>query len=70
MDMTHGKPLHYQSYLLRCWAEREARSGRLVWRFSLEDNLTRQQRGFAGLEELVAALQSELTRDRRDMSTA
>lgn len=51
----------YQVYLLRVWRERPALPGRpAVWRFSLEDTRTRQRRGFATLEALVAFLRVEL----------
>jgi hypothetical protein len=55
---SFDKPTCYRSYLLSFWEER----GRdpdtpVVWRFSLEDPHTGQRRGFAGLEERVAALE-------------
>jgi len=51
-----GKPrsFHYQSYILRLWQEgSKAERG---WRFSLEDTLTGQRRGFGSLAALVAHL--------------
>jgi len=56
--MIQRQPLRYQSYLLRCWEERDA--DLTLWRFSLEDPRTGQRRGFANLTELVIALHMEL----------
>lgn len=52
--------LHYRSYVLRCWAECDRDKDAPLWRFSLEDTRTGQRRGFAGLNELVIALRTEL----------
>jgi hypothetical protein len=52
--------LHYRSYVLRCWAEFDRDRGAALWRFSLEDTRIGQRRGFASLNELVAALRTEL----------
>jgi hypothetical protein len=55
------KPPRYRAFLLRCWEERRRGIGcGVVWRFSLEDAHTGQRRGFAGLEEMVAFLRSQL----------
>jgi hypothetical protein len=50
----------YRSYLLRCWEERAETGSDKVWRFSLEDTRTGQRRGFASLNELLAALETDL----------
>ena len=47
-------PLIYRSYLLRLWQVR-AEAG-LVWRASLEEVKTGDQRGFTSMEELIAYL--------------
>jgi hypothetical protein len=60
MVMMGDESLHYRSYMLRCWAERGQGTDAALWRFSLEDTRTGQRRGFAGLNELVTALQTEL----------
>jgi hypothetical protein len=52
---TRKRPPRYQSYVLRCWAERLP-----AWRFSLEDPNTGRRCGFADLEALLAFLQAEL----------
>ena len=53
----------YQVYLLRVWQAQAAGSERkTVWRFSLEDTQTKQRRGFASLEEMVAFLSESLDR--------
>ena len=62
------KPPRYRSYLLTFWEER----GRdpqtpVVWRFSLEDPRTGQRRGFSGLEEVMAFLQTELVGNQDEM---
>lgn len=51
----------YRIYLLTLWAEqgREADES-VVWRFSLKDPHTGQQRGFANLTTLVTALLEEI----------
>jgi hypothetical protein len=47
----------YRSYLLRLWSEQSA--GKLVWRASLEEALTRERRSFASLDDLVSFLYEE-----------
>lgn len=54
------KPPAYISYLLRIWEERSEQPAMRVWRFSLEDPLTSQQRHFASLETLVGWLEAEM----------
>jgi hypothetical protein len=59
--LTLNKPGRYVAYLLRCWVEqREDAAAPPAWRFSLEDPHTGRRRGFASLEQLVAALAHEL----------
>ena len=58
------KPIKQQStyrvYVLRSWQEGDSSSGvPAVWRFSLEDPVIRQRRGFADLEALIRYLASE-----------
>ncbi len=45
-------------YILRLWREPGPRQA--AWRFSLEDPLTRQRRGFADLESLTAFLEEQM----------
>lgn len=53
----------YHIYLLTLWAERtEKAESPSVWRFSLKDPQTGQQRTFANLTMLVAALVEEMAR--------
>lgn len=53
-------------YLLAAWEERHPDPDEpVIWRFSLEDARTRQRRGFADLQALVAALQQEMAEDRQ-----
>lgn len=54
----------YFSYLLRLW--REGNGGEVVWRAYLEDAQTREQHGFASLEELVAFLSRVINREGSD----
>jgi len=55
------KPPHYRSFLLTLWEERsQDPSLPSVWRFRLEDPHTGQQRGFADMDALVAALEQEM----------
>jgi hypothetical protein len=58
--MKSHEPSHYRSYLLRCWTESNPNPDTALWRFSLEDTRTGQRRGFADLNQLVTALQTEL----------
>jgi hypothetical protein len=48
----------YRVYLLRLWEEKGAPELAGVWRFSLQDPRTGEQRGFADLETLMAFLQA------------
>jgi len=49
------------AHLLIMWRERPARPGQpAVWRFSLEDVQTRERRGFADLDDLLAFLKSQM----------
>jgi hypothetical protein len=60
MNARDGPP-RYRSYLLRCWEERgRTHAGADTWRFSLEDPHTGRRRGFASLDDLVAAVRGEL----------
>jgi hypothetical protein len=53
----------YRIYLLTLWAERgEKAEMPAVWRCSLKDPQTGQQRAFATLTALVAALVEEMVR--------
>ena len=60
------KASRYLSYIVRCWQEPSVHAGRetKVWRFSLQNPSTNQQRGFATLEALLIALQEELADDK------
>ena len=50
----------YHSYVLTFWEERSHDpDASVVWRFSLKDPHTNQRRGFPGLQEMVAFLQTE-----------
>ena len=49
----------YCSYLLRCVQQRGRNPPE--WHFSLEDTRTAELRGFASVEELIAALQDEFS---------
>jgi len=64
-----NRPLHYRSYLLRFWEERErpppapASSGAFPggrWRFSLEDPHSGARLGFADFDRLIAFLQDQM----------
>lgn len=49
----------YQVYVMRLWQEDSASPEAYpVWRFSLEEPLTGQRRGFSCLAELVAFLEN------------
>jgi hypothetical protein len=65
---TLKKTPRYLSYVVRCWQERSVHAGReiMVWRFSLQNPRTNQQRGFATLESLLVSLQAELADDEVD----
>ena len=56
------KKFRYRSYVVSVWQERSVHAGQevMVWRFSLQDPLTNQRRGFANIESLLIALQTEL----------
>jgi hypothetical protein len=58
-----SKASPYRIYLLTLWAERgDQAEAPMVWRCSLKDPQTGQQRAFATLTALVAALVEEMTR--------
>jgi hypothetical protein len=65
-QVSSQKPFRYLSYIVRCWQEPSVHAGRetSVWRFSLQDPRTGQQRGFATLEALLISLQEELADER------
>jgi hypothetical protein len=58
----------YISYLLRLW--RVSRTGKPVWRASLESPLTGQRLAFANLADLFAFLESETGRSSQDQDEA
>ena len=59
MKDTQGRS-SYRVYLLRSWREGDpVPEAPPVWRFSLEDPVTRQRRGFANLEALTSFLAAE-----------
>jgi hypothetical protein len=61
-----SRPPRYHTFLLTLWEERSQDAHAPdVWRFRLEDPRTGQQRGFANLEALMAALEQEMA-DRLD----
>jgi hypothetical protein len=58
--MSHKEEqLPYFAYLLRVWLTRDGEQW--VWRASLEYPTTGERRGFAGLSELVAYLQEQMS---------
>lgn len=63
--MQGEKSQPHRAYLLRCWREGKATSGKEpLWRFSVEEVLhKRWRKGFSGLEALFAFLQAELSSD-------
>ena len=56
------KKLRYRSYVVNVWQEHSKHAGQevMVWRFSLQNPRTNQRRGFANIESLLIALQTEL----------
>jgi hypothetical protein len=60
--MTVQRAPQYRSFLLRCWEECDGVAGTRLWRYSLADAHTGQRHGFASLNDLLAALEAELTR--------
>lgn len=48
----------YRAFLLRLW--RVEAEGQRVWRFSLEDSITGERRGFAHLGKLITYIISEI----------
>jgi hypothetical protein len=58
---TLGPAPRYRAWVLRCWEAADEEADRSPpWRFSLEDPHTRERRGFAGMDALVAFLRAEL----------
>ena len=68
MSEYPSKPLHYRSYIVRCWQERSVHAGTeiVVWRFNLQDPRTDQRHGYATLEALLISLQEELDDEDSD----
>jgi len=62
MSVQREKSHPNHAYLLRCWQEGEAASGKeSLWRFLVEEILPEQRRkGFNNLEALIAFLRAEL----------
>ena len=67
--MPGKKNRPHRAYLLRCWQEgRTAAGEERCWRFLVEDVLgQRSQRGFAGLDGLVAFLQAEFAGEENEL---
>jgi rRNA maturation protein Nop10 len=60
-----GPAPRYRAWMLRCWeVAGDASIGPMPWQFSLEDPHTRERRGFASMESLVAFLLDELASGR------
>ena len=61
---SKDEPLAYRVYVLRSWQVGLASDcDAAVWRFSLEDPITRQRLGFADVEALTRFLVAEFNRD-------
>ena len=61
------RPLKRWTQVLTIWQERPALGERPAeWRFSLEDPLTRQRRGFGSLDGLTAFLQEQLAQQEQE----
>ncbi len=59
--LTLGRAPRYCAWVLRCWEVPDPDpDGSAAWRCSLEDPHTRERRGFASLEALMAFLRAEL----------
>ena len=54
----------YRSFLLRLW--RVDTEGKRAWRFSLENSVTGERRGFANLGELLVFLLDEVCDGQED----
>ncbi len=54
----------YQSFLLRLWQVNT--EGKRAWRFSLENSVTGERRGFANLGELLVFLLDEVCDGQED----
>ena len=63
--------LHYRSYVLRCWEERPPGGAQPIgkWRFSLEDPHSGARLGFAGFEQLIAFLNTQLQSNSNEEAT-
>jgi len=62
MELEHQETsigeMGYRSFLLRLW--RVDTEGKRAWRFSLENSVTGERRGFANLGELLVFLLDEV----------
>ena len=59
--MNRQLPSPYHAYVLHCWKETSLTPHEQpIWRFSLQDARSRQQRSFASLRELIYFLENSL----------
>ena len=68
MDLDHQEKsfgsMGYLSFMLRLW--RVDTEGKRAWRFSLENSVTGERRGFANLGELLVFLLDEVCDGQED----
>lgn len=63
MEEHSDRPPTYKSYWLRCWpggVRQPGGSGK--WRFSLEDPVTGEKKGFSDMKAILAFVELELDR--------
>ncbi len=63
MEERSNGPPTYKSYWLRCWSAGAREPGGSVnWRFSLEDAVTGEKKGFNDMKAMLAFVELELNR--------
>ncbi len=61
LSPTEAGPPRYQTYLITCWQERDEIAATTTWRFRLETPRSGQHWIYTTLEEVMTAIQIELT---------
>lgn len=62
-EIDNQKSLRRKSFLVTCWQERDSAGGNVGWRFNLESPAANNRRLFVNLQDLMAEIERELSRD-------
>ena len=63
MNPRDRHPLRRRSFLVTCWQELDSTGGDVLWRFNLETPAANNRRLFVNLQDVMAEIERELSRD-------